>query len=195
VIALPIVTESSYEFLGRDQLAMKQTKRKSAAIVVPPAVTAATTSAAEAPLRTPEQKAAATPAARDSTMHVAAEAAAMHNATPDAVGETKLTSDANNQGNLYALTASCTVRDSIALKSALLDLLMKPQPVTIDVRAVERIDTAALQVLCAFTRDRKAAGGEVLWLGCTESFSEAVRLLGLQQVLGVPDALLAEVAA
>lgn len=99
------------------------------------------------------------------------------------------------QTHRYEISASCTVRDSIALKSALLDLLMDQQPVTIDARAVERIDTAALQVLCAFVRDRKAAGGEVRWEGCTESFSEAIRLLGLQQALGLADAQLTGVAA
>jgi anti-anti-sigma regulatory factor len=67
--------------------------------------------------------------------------------------------------------------------------------VTIDVGAVERIDTAALQVLCAFVRDRKVAGGAVLWIGCTESFCEAIRLLGLQHFLNVPDAQLTGAAA
>jgi anti-anti-sigma regulatory factor len=95
----------------------------------------------------------------------------------------------------YVLSASCTVRDCIALRSALLDLLMDPMPVTIDVRAVERIDTAALQLLCAFVRDRQAAGGQILWTGRTESFSEAIRLLGLQKALAVPDALLIGAAA
>jgi len=102
---------------------------------------------------------------------------------------------ADKQVHSYELSASCTVRDCIALKSALLDMLMDPQPVTIDVRAVERIDTAALQLLCAFVRDRKAAGGQVLWAGSTESFSEAIRLLGLQKALAVPDTLLIGAAA
>jgi len=86
---------------------------------------------------------------------------------------------------IHALNASCTVRDSLALKSALLDLVIEPRPVTIDARAVERIDTAVLQVLCAFVRDRRAAGGAVLWVGATEGFCEAIRLLGLQQLLNV----------
>jgi anti-anti-sigma regulatory factor len=99
------------------------------------------------------------------------------------------------EAHSYVLSASCTVRDCIALRSALLDLLMDPMPVTIDVHAVERIDTAALQLLCAFVRDRQAAGGQILWTGRTESFSEAIRLLGLQKALAVPDALLIGAAA
>lgn len=100
----------------------------------------------------------------------------------------------HNDAPRYALNASCTVRDSIALKSALLDLLADRRPVTIDAGAVERIDTAALQVLCAFARDRKAAGGEVVWTGGTDSFCDAIRLLGLRQLIEVPNARLPGVA-
>ncbi len=100
----------------------------------------------------------------------------------------------STQAPLHVLNASCTMRDSIALKSALLDLLADRRPVTIDARSVERIDTAALQVLCAFVRDRKAAGGAVLWAGGTENFCEAVRLLGLRKIIDVPDSRLAGAA-
>ena len=88
-------------------------------------------------------------------------------------------------GKLFALQPSCTVRDSVTLRDALVDLVSDPLPVTLDVRAVERVDTAAMQVLCAFVRDRKAAGRAVSWLGCPESFVEAVRLLGMCQTLGI----------
>jgi anti-anti-sigma regulatory factor len=150
---------------------MKQTKRKRANAVAP----AAATTVAGAP-------------------SIAAEDSVMRNANHEPTSAPPRAAD-HSQPHTYALAASCTVRDSLALKSALLDLLMDQRPVTIDVRAVERIDTAALQVLCAFVRDRKAAGGTVLWIGCTESFCEAIRLLGLQRVLNVPDALLTGAAA
>jgi phospholipid transport system transporter-binding protein len=162
---------------------MKQTKRKRADVVVPAA--AMTLSAGGLPNAIP----------RPADVPVASRIATTHPLTEDSV-----MSNASNEEpmaavpHMYALTASCTVRDSIALKSSLLDLLMDKNPVTIDVRAVERIDTAALQVLCAFVRDRKAAGGNVLWIGCTESFSEAIRLLGLQKVLDIPDSQLSGVA-
>jgi anti-anti-sigma regulatory factor len=95
-----------------------------------------------------------------------------------------------SESGVLALGANCTVRDCSALKSELLDLLAHRQPVTIDVSGVERIDTAAMQVLCAFARDRQAAGGQVRWVGQAPGFVAAVRLLGLKKVLGVSDAQL-----
>jgi ABC-type transporter Mla MlaB component len=90
--------------------------------------------------------------------------------------------------NQYALQSSCTVRDSVALRQALLGLIDEPAPVTLDVRAVERVDTAAMQVLCAFVRDRSAAGRAVSWLGAPEPLIEAIGLLGMSQTLGLPAA-------
>jgi len=162
-----------------DRLSMKQTKRKRASVVAPAATT---TPAIERPVMAPPQLVAVSGANAKQSVD---EDSFMTNGSND-----QPTQGAHTRSHMYALTASCTVRDSIALKSALLDLLMDTHAVTIDVRAVERIDTAALQVLCAFVRDRKAAGGSVLWVGYTESFADAVRLLGLQQVLCVTDAQL-----
>ena len=86
----------------------------------------------------------------------------------------------------YALAASCTVRDSGAMRTVLQEVFDAPETVTIDVSALERVDAAALQVLCAFVRDRKTQGRSVEWLGESATFSEAVRLLGLASVLNVP---------
>lgn len=95
------------------------------------------------------------------------------------------------QSDVLKLGANCTVRDCSQLKSELLDLLAHREPVAIDVGGVERIDTAAMQVLCAFVRDRQASGGQVRWIGQAPGFAAAVRLLGLQKALGVPDAQMA----
>ncbi|MBC7984441.1 MAG: STAS domain-containing protein [Candidatus Obscuribacterales bacterium] len=86
----------------------------------------------------------------------------------------------------YTFTPSCTVRDCAALKVALLDLLRVDGDVTLDVGAIERIDTAALQLLVAFVRDRKANSRNVLWAGSTASFYEAVNITGLGFALDLP---------
>ena len=160
---------------------MKQTQRKKAAASVAPAATPAKPLALADVAEVAEVTSVGD---QESPLRVVdiegSSAAALSSVAPARASES----------HTYAISASCTIRDSIEMKSSLLDLLMDQHPVTIDVRAVERVDTAALQVLCAFVRDRKAAGGEVIWTGFTESFSEAIRLLGLQQALGLTDAQL-----
>jgi anti-anti-sigma regulatory factor len=53
------------------------------------------------------------------------------------------------------------------------------RPVTIDASQVERADTAALQMLCAFFRDSDAEGSEVKWKQPSEVLCNAARLLNL----------------
>ena len=58
------------------------------------------------------------------------------------------------------LAADCTVAEADALKSELARRLDEPGAVTMDVTALQRIDTAGLQLLAAFVRDRRL-GSEV----------------------------------
>jgi anti-anti-sigma regulatory factor len=95
----------------------------------------------------------------------------------------------------FVLPASCTVRDSIGLHASLVEIHEEPLPITLDVTAVERIDTAMLQVLCAFVRDRRALGASVHFVGYPEPFAEAVQLLGLVKELGLENAQAASIAA
>jgi anti-anti-sigma regulatory factor len=95
------------------------------------------------------------------------------------------TTQAANGGanDMIALPTSCTVRDSAALKAELLPLFEHDNVVTIDVRAVERIDTAVLQVLIAFVRDRSLANRVTNWVGEPECLTEAVSVLGISEAL------------
>src|SRR5438045_4196816 len=52
-----------------------------------------------------------------------------------------------------ALAAECTVSDALLLKERLASLLGEPQAVTLDITALQRIDTAAMQVISAFVRE------------------------------------------
>ena len=87
----------------------------------------------------------------------------------------------------FALSAECTVAQSAALRSGLLKLLPKATPITLDVAAVKRIDTAAMQLLAAFVRERASRGRQVEWRGSTPAFTSAARLLGLASVLSLPE--------
>jgi phospholipid transport system transporter-binding protein len=78
-----------------------------------------------------------------------------------------------------ALTADCTIAQAGAIKSRLARVLAKPAPVTLDLSDVRRIDTAGLQVLAAFIRERRAAGRAVECQGASEAFLVTADLLGL----------------
>lgn len=102
-----------------------------------------------------------------------------HAAGPDAV-------DANG---VFSLPAQCLLRDAADCKQQLLNYL-NCDSVTIDVNAVERIDTAYLQVLLSFVRSRTSQSGEqpaVTWSHVGPVMAEAAKILGLQAALGLPE--------
>lgn len=86
------------------------------------------------------------------------------------------------------LGANCTVKDAAALKQSLCTVLDSEATVVIDVSSVARIDTAAIQVLCAFVRQRAANARSVAWLGIPAAVREAAVLLGVSELLMLPAA-------
>jgi ABC-type transporter Mla MlaB component len=87
-------------------------------------------------------------------------------------------------GNVIALAGMCTVREATALKQALMQWMEKDE-VVIDAGNLERIDTAAVQLLCAFVRDRAAASRKVTWAGASAALRDAARLLGVSDMLAL----------
>jgi phospholipid transport system transporter-binding protein len=102
--------------------------------------------------------------------------------TPGAGTEHKTVSDS------FAVAAECTVADAGLLKIQLAKLLDESGIVTLDISAVQRIDTAGLQVIAAFVRERESRGRLVQWHGHAPALSNAARLLGLSDVLRLPTA-------
>jgi len=86
------------------------------------------------------------------------------------------------------LPGECTLADAEGLKLRLMRLLTHVTAVTLDVRRVRRIDTASMQLLAAFVRDRSTSGRTVRITGDSAAFAEASRLLGLGELLGFPAA-------
>jgi ABC-type transporter Mla MlaB component len=82
-----------------------------------------------------------------------------------------------------ALPAHCTVKDAAAFKLDLCAMAEQNADVSIELTAVERIDTATIQLLCAFVRDRAARNQKVIFKGESNSWREAVRLLGVAELL------------
>jgi phospholipid transport system transporter-binding protein len=86
----------------------------------------------------------------------------------------------------FALAAECMVSEATSLKERLAALLEEPRPVTLDIHALQRIDTAGLQVIAAFVRERGANGRAVEWLGSAPVLATAAQLLGLTSLLKLP---------
>jgi len=85
-----------------------------------------------------------------------------------------------------ALTSNCTIKDAAALKQSLCAVVDANEVVTLDATSVERVDTAILQLLCAFVRARAASNRSVAWRGDAPVLSDSARLLGLQALLALP---------
>ncbi|HET9391481.1 MAG TPA: STAS domain-containing protein [Steroidobacteraceae bacterium] len=86
----------------------------------------------------------------------------------------------------FTLGGECTVSEAAELKSRLGRLIRVRRPVTLDIGGVERIDTAAMQIIAAFVRDRATQGLVVQWQGSSGALSSAARLLGLAPLLKLP---------
>jgi phospholipid transport system transporter-binding protein len=92
----------------------------------------------------------------------------------------------NAGGSLFAVAAECTVADAGSLKSGLAKLLDDSGVVTLDISAVQRIDTAGLQVITTFVRERESHGRQVEWRGTAPALAAAATLLGLSSLLRLP---------
>ena len=86
---------------------------------------------------------------------------------------------------VVVLNSNCSVKDAAALKTHLLSFAKHSDAVTVDVSAVERVDTATMQVLCTFVRDRSGRNQSVTWRGQSQALNDAVRLLGVSALLGL----------
>ena len=89
---------------------------------------------------------------------------------------------------IIVLAANCSVKDAAALKTSLCAVAKDSAPVTVDVRSLERIDTATMQLLCALVHDRGSRNQSVKWLGESQALQDAARLLGVRALLGFADA-------
>jgi phospholipid transport system transporter-binding protein len=78
---------------------------------------------------------------------------------------------------------SPTIRTINSLQTELAERLDESGVVQIDATAVDRVDTAGLQLLAAFIRDLRAEARQVEWVGCSDSMRKGAQALGLEAVL------------
>jgi anti-anti-sigma regulatory factor len=88
-----------------------------------------------------------------------------------------------NVSNSPLRLGSTTLRNVTALQDELAERLDESGTVQIDASAVERIDTASLQLLAAFVRDLRADHRLVEWTGCSAVLRRAAHSLGLTGAL------------
>ncbi|MCW4455177.1 STAS domain-containing protein [Flavobacterium sp. MXW15] len=84
-----------------------------------------------------------------------------------------------------ALGQDLGIETSTELKQQLAPYLEHAGALRVDASQVGRIHTAAVQVLCAFVDARRKAGHDTGFDGCTDTFRDAARLLGVTQALGL----------
>ena len=68
-------------------------------------------------------------------------------------------------------------------RTTLLEALNHSKSIELKAEKIERADTSALQVLCAFFKDAKAKGIKVSWVNPTHALIESAKLLGLISAL------------
>jgi anti-anti-sigma regulatory factor len=107
------------------------------------------------------------------------------------VSQAKAAAPKRNVTRPLALPAECAIASAPSLRASLLKRLADPANVQIDASAVQRIDTASLQVLGAFAHDRRAAGRASEWRGVPAGMTDVARLLGLTSILGFDTGMMA----
>jgi anti-anti-sigma regulatory factor len=102
--------------------------------------------------------------------------------TPDEV-------PSNGKETIIACEASLDIANAASLKTTLLNALSARQSVVVDGAAVEKADTAALQLLSAFFKDASAQGVAVRWTSPSPALCTAAGLLGLKETLALAEAV------
>jgi len=78
------------------------------------------------------------------------------------------------------------IETSADLKQRLASHLAQDGELLLDAGQVRRIHTASVQLLCAFVAARRGAGRDTGFDGCSDTFKDAARLLGVSSALGLP---------
>jgi len=106
-------------------------------------------------------------------------------ATPETLAPEETAVVAVAGSAMVALPADCRMSTQGGLMAELLRALDE-HAIVLDGQAVERIDTAALQLLALFRREVNTRGGTVSWRGPSVALHEAANLLGLATLLELP---------
>lgn len=84
-----------------------------------------------------------------------------------------------------ALPAQLDIANAGELKQLLTDAFATQAPLQLDASAVERVDTAGMQLLLAFCSTAQAQGRPAEWKKTSPQLHDAARLLGMAAALGL----------
>ncbi len=92
-------------------------------------------------------------------------------------------------GNITSLSFSprFSIREVAARTRELQQLLEQDAQVELDFEDVDIVDTAAIQLLVAFTKEAHKRGVAISWQQPSAALLRSAELLGLSQELGLPD--------
>jgi anti-anti-sigma regulatory factor len=99
------------------------------------------------------------------------------------VRRARRSSEQTLRSEVIVLPADCTLRNIGALRDRLCDVPADVTNITLDLRQLERFDTATLQLVAAFARDQARRGTNLLTCGNRAVWDEAAELLGLTATL------------
>jgi anti-anti-sigma regulatory factor len=88
----------------------------------------------------------------------------------------------------FQMDRQCTLREAEALKLALDAAEDSSGDLVVDASAVDRVDTAGLQLLIAFAARLKLIERQLVWQGVSPALRAGARQLGLVEALGLPEA-------
>jgi anti-anti-sigma regulatory factor len=84
------------------------------------------------------------------------------------------------------LGVACTIHESLALRTHLLEQAALPGPHEIDGTEVQQVDTAGVQLVLAFALDCLERGIPYRWKGRSPVLEDAIRVLGVGALLESP---------
>jgi len=88
--------------------------------------------------------------------------------------------------SVLLLASDCTIREADQLKAQLLEHLDAPEPLFVDGSAVQKADTAGVQLLVAFALDCMERGIAFGWPGRSRALESAIDTLGVAPLLECP---------
>lgn len=91
------------------------------------------------------------------------------------------TTEGAEVGKRVRLRSDCTIEKIAGIQQRLLNSFDGTMPLTIDLGAVEKVDTAFLQLLCSLVSEANNRGVALRWEKPSKSFAEASVILGVDE--------------